>query len=207
MATQLWSTGPALIYVGGPSTAPGSAFFVGTCETKPAIDINFAFKPVMNDLAGDVSMDEMFVGMDGMVTIDLNKFNYPTAEALATLPNTAGALTGAPTSAAGINIPGDIGSLMFTEGLGFILYIRFPYALKPAYGSGVGPPVGNGMVPGYRFPACKVNKESIASGTTPHNKRFIIDCKRAFDPSVQNNYGYGKFTCFDTAVSGLPNPS
>ncbi len=207
MATQLWSTGPALIYIGTPGDSAGTAGFVGTCETKPQIDIDFLFKPVMNDLGGDVSMDEMFVGMQGMVTIDLNKFNYFVAEALATLPNTAGALNGTAGVVSGRNDPGDIGSLMFTEGLGFVLFILFPYAIKAAYGGGNGPPTGAGMVRGYRFPACKVNKQSIASGTTPHNKRFIIDCKRSFDPTVVNTYGAGRFILYDSAVAGLPTPS
>ncbi len=204
MATQLWSTGPALIYVGVAGNPAAGAGFVGTCETKPTIDIDFLFKPVMNDVGGDVSMDEMYVGMQGMVTLDLNKFNYGLAESLATLPNIAGALAGAVGVVAGRNDPGDIGSLMLTENLAFVLFIRFPYAAKAAYGAGS---AGGPMVPGYRFPACKPNKESIASGTTPHNKRFIIDCKRSFDPSVNNTYGNGRFILYDTAVAGLPAPS
>ena len=203
---SLWATGPAFIYAAPPTYSIGSALFVGTCEQKPTFDVDFLFAPLMNDVAGDESMDEMYVGQRGTGSFSFGRFNYNVAEALANA-NPAAALAvaagGGVSARGGLSVPGDIGSLMLTEGRNFVLYVVFPYYVKPAMGAGA--PAG--MVPGYRFPGCMVSKHSPKMGTQPHSKTMIVNMKRIFDPTVTNAYGYGGFLLYDYSIAGLPAPN
>lgn len=202
--TQLWSTGPALIYAGPITVSAGGVLFVGTCKVKPVIEVDFLFKPVSADVGGDAPLDRMYVGKRGQLRLDLNRFSYPVVQALCNVPNTALALANVPNPGSpGVDNPGDVGTLVVTEQQTYVLYVVFPYYLKPAYGGGQ----PTGMVPGYRFPFCSTNKESIHPGTDEHHKTLIVDATRGMiNPGFTNVYGSGQMMLYDYGVQGLPPP-
>ncbi len=123
MATP-YTTGPALLYVGLPAES-FTPRFLGTAESAPQIEHVKGFLPVMNDLAGQVySFDDMYEGKEGFVRADLTRFNWPIYHVLANTTES---------DDEGTDDPGDIGSLMVTEDLCPVVWVRFPYnPLKPA---------------------------------------------------------------------------
>ena|ERR1051326_8431687 len=191
VAAQLWTTGPAHLYIGptnpsSPLTA--SALYLGTAEVAPQIEILAKYAPVFNDLAGSqVPFDTIFEGEMGHTFVELNRFNEATLAIAQNRPNhfTSGTR--------GSNVGGDVGTLMLTEGKAFSVYVVFPYASKPAYA---------GMPAGYRFPfSVLLSPDRFTKlGTRERKVALIFEHLRGFYPAT------GVFGLYDNVVAGLPNP-
>ncbi len=210
MATQLWSTGPALFYVAPMRISSGQSTlaqavaprFLGTCDEKPQIEVEREYSPVYNDEAGGRPADRMYEGQSAMTVADFDKFDYTVMNYLEAASAPGGALSLGVAPLAGVDYPGDVGTLMATEQTGFALYVYFPYAAKSSYGP-------NGMVPGYYFPFTVVSRDSIASGTVAHKRRLVLEHERVRDGNYSNPYGFGRWILYlhDAALfTGLPNP-
>lgn len=169
---QLYSTGPALFYVGKAGNAT-SALFLGTCQESPEIDSRPLYKEVINSIGGSQKFDKSYQG--DIVTISglFNRYNETVVQALEGRPNVFGG------SLEGITQPGEVGTLMLTEGAMFDLWIKFPYAAKPAFS-----PLTSGMLPGYHFPGCTVEGPTSFRqlGTTEKMIRFEFEALRIFYP-------------------------
>jgi hypothetical protein len=192
---QLYATGPVDIWVG----AGGSPLFLGHGERAPRIQVYRQYKPAHTDIAGEVPHDKGYGGEWAVVSVALTRYNEST---LAIIEDVATVNTGTPPSR-GFNLPGEIGSLMLTEGLTYPLYLRFPFAAKPAYRN----PASGAMPAGYRFYAAHLGSPDDLFDLGPPNARkvgLIFECMRAFDPTVTNAYGGGSFQLYDHSLAALP---
>lgn len=172
---------------GGPPIVSTSLTYLGTCEKAPKIVHRPAWKPVFNDIGGtEVPFDVSYQGEEAFTFADLTRWNEPVFSALQARPNFPGDVRG-------LNIPGDIGTLMLTEGRAYQLFIFFPYVAKPAYASG-------GMPAGYRFVATFLEGPDELSelGTSPRKINLIFHHIRGWDPKTQ------RFVCYDHAVGAMP---
>ncbi len=164
---QPFCTGPALLYVGvGPGRAP---VFLGTTEHTPRIIKRKNYKPLFNDLAGQmIPYDKSFQGEDCLVISELTRLNWPVYNRITCAPDAFGGVPG-------MNFPGDMGTLMMTEGGSYFLWVVFPYAAKPAFAT---------MSPGYRFfSAFLEDADTLAEvGTNPVKVMVAWYCGRVIVP-------------------------
>lgn len=197
---QLWTTGPAHCFVGPYNCGPGAANYLGTADDPPEIDVRPYEEEVFADQGGDkVAFDSSDQGQDALISYNFVRFNQLTMQAITSLPNASSAIAGAPTSARGTYLPGDMGTLAMTEGQAITVFVLFPYAAKPFFGG------GTTMVPGYRFPVCKLVMEKYTKlGPKATRIPMAWHARRLFDPTAgANSYGVGTFTLFDYNVTGL----
>jgi hypothetical protein len=182
-----YCTGPAFFFVNihQGSGSSGTAYF-GTCERTPRMSIEPSFTGVMNDLGGQkIPYDELYDGEHGFVSADFSKYNEGVYAALAARP-----YRGSPR---GTNGPGDIGTLMMTEGYYVELWVQFPYSAKAAF-------MANAMPAGYHFPVCTIHKDDLTAGTVPKKVNLLFHALRGFSNPAQG----GTFTCYDHNMTGLP---
>lgn len=217
---QLYTTGPALLYAGPtPLTVAGgspgaaasalaAARFLGTCESPPKIKIVPHYKPIFNDLRGDqVPFDKMYLGEEAFFSGVVNRFNWSTWAMLNSPPNLSAALAGGggvfgvglfgPAGLSqGLDLNGEIGSLVLTEAMGMAFYVVFPFAAKPAYGS-LG---ANSMPAGYRFFNCTLDPVELDVGM----REMAVHLSVHATPVYFTTNGSSRL--YDFAVAGLPAP-
>lgn len=124
---QPYVRGPAHFFVGiGAGQSP---VYLGTAERTPKIQIRPAWSPVFNDIAGQkIPYDWSFDGEEGYVVYPFTRWVDPVWRACQARPRPP-IIGGVP----GLNVAGDIGTLMNTEGMGYPIWVLFPYAAKTAY--------------------------------------------------------------------------
>jgi hypothetical protein len=185
MPSQLHCTGPAHIFVYIPR-AGGSVRYLGTCEDAPRIQVKRAFRPVLNDIAGDEPLDLSYLGRSAMISLPLNRYDEAVYALIDAMPN-------AQAIRRGEEIEGDVGTLMSQEGASCVLYVQFPYATKPAMAVG-------GMPRGYRFiRAVQIGPDDLFPlGTKARKVHLMFHAIRAYDPKT------GHLKLFDHDVTGLP---
>lgn len=199
MAT-LYVNGPANIWAG--VGANGAPLFVGNVERTVAIEFRPTYTPVMCDLGGQrVPVDQIYDGEDAVISGDLTRFNESVYQLMTTYPGSkqGGAAT------RGINVPGDIGSLMLTEGLTFQLWIDCTYKNK-AFQAGA---AGTGIPRCYHFLNTYCANDSLPTlGTTAKKVNLRWHCLRSFTLDGANNFGLGRWSLYDnsdTAIQGAIN--
>jgi hypothetical protein len=191
---QPWATGPVHIFTGtaGGNTGPNaSAEYFGTGERAPNIRIRRGWSPVFNDLSGtEVPFDMMYESQEAFVTVTMTRWNEPCFQRLSSMPNpaTANAFGGV-----FLDNPGDIGSLMLTEGLAFQLWLQFPYASKTSYGA------NNVLPPGLHFYSAWFEGPDEWEVGTTSNKRLCV-----FHAVPQFFLPSGQFILGDYNMSALP---
>lgn len=191
-------TGPCDIFVG---SLAGPAVFVGHAERTPSVQIKPSFSPVYCDLFGQrVPADFLYDGEEAMISADVTRFNESTYAFMAQRPDAtiAGARRGS-------NIPGDIGTLMVAEGYAYSLFLRFPYAAKPAFSTGS----GGAMPAGYRFLAAFLEGPDDLGPLGTTNRRIRLNWRAARVPSVVTGSSFGAvaLTLYDHDMSrtvGVP---
>ncbi len=77
---QLWTTGPADLWVAGNTfSSPsgfGAVFYLGSCESKPHIDVIRHWRPVEDDLYGQAEpADLQYQGQGAVITAALSRWN------------------------------------------------------------------------------------------------------------------------------------
>jgi hypothetical protein len=119
MATQFYSTGPAMLYVG---TAGGGALeFLGFSEDGVNITLNGHFENVNADYAGPVlPADVQFMGEEGFIEATLTRFSDVILDKL--LVRLSNSVSGNPGNAGsiGFNL---LGSFMVQAGYAFRLLV------------------------------------------------------------------------------------
>lgn len=191
VAAQLWTTGPAHLYIGptDPNTPlTSAAYYLGTCEYAPHIEILAEYTPVFNDLGGSkIPFDTLYEGEMAHTFAEVNRFSETTLAFAQNRPNhfTSGVR--------GTNVGGDVGSLILTEKKNISVYVVFPYASKAAYA---------GSPAGYRFPFSVLRSpdKMFPLGTKPRKVAMIFEHLRGFYPAT------GVFGLYDHVVAGLPTP-
>lgn len=196
MATQLFCTGPAHIFVGAGSS--NSAQYFGTTETTPNVSVEPRFREVTNDIGGEVEVDDCYQGKRGLVRGDFTRWDQGVLDRLRQLDPTDATATD------GLDVSGDIGSLMVTEKKAYPIWILFPYQSKPAFST---------MRKGYRFAAAYLTQDSLPQlGTKPHKISLVWKCLRVYkspqnaDSDIGNpgNIPGGAFLLYDEDMNGLP---
>jgi len=200
---QLWTTGPALLYCNIGTDGPGGGWiFIGTAKQKPRIQIRRSIKTVSNDLGGDSPFDLFYSGQDAIITADVNRmslFAYYAMASCAAPAAPAGAI-----QPAGLDLPGETGTLLATEGQMFPLAMVFPYAPKAIFQS-----VTNGLMPaGYQFPLATLEgPDDLDPGTQDLTIHMVWHAIRGFAPSTLDNISTGNQLLYDFDVSGVPAPT
>lgn len=183
---QLYATGP--VYVFCAVDTGGGLLYLGTGERAPRISITPAYRDVQCDLGGEAPFDTMYSGNSGRVTVTLMRYNEAVLRKIEDYAASLHLIRGQ-------EDPGEIGSLMLTEGLAYQLVLVFPYATKTAFAD---------MPAGYNFLAAYVRgPDDIESGTSnPKKVQITWQCLRKFDITNQNNFGAGSFKLYD---HNIPN--
>lgn len=180
--------GPAPIFVGLGGSA-GQPAFLGFSERGVHIDINPMYSDYIVDLGGAVPLDKSYQGATATVSFDLTRWNE---DVLAAMDDFSGSLAG---SSRGVDVPGEIGTLMSYEGAAYTLWIVFPYSNFPAYAD---------MPAGYRFPKAFIDRETLPErGSKPAKVHLIMTCLRDLDMTTINDYGRGKLTLYDNDMSAI----
>ena len=149
---------------------------------------------MFNDIAGEEPFDWQYLGSAGLVSVVLTKWNEAIAERLQCMPN---AFRGP--AFAGVEVEGDIGTLMLTEELAFPLWVAFPYgaggfAAKPAM-------VRNNLRAGRHFlKAFLLGPDDEEPGTRHFKRTFNFYCFRDYATRTRG------FRLFDQNMAGLPLP-
>jgi hypothetical protein len=166
--------------------APGGAAYLGTCEKAPRIIERPAWQPLFSDQGGTrVPFDIAYQGTEAFTFARMTRWNENVLSAIQSRPD--------PRGFRGINLGGDIGTLMLSEGLAYEVRIYFPYATKAIY-------TAAGMPPGYRFPASFLEgpDELDDLGTSPRIINLTFHHLRTFNPTT------GIFGTYDHSVGDLP---
>ena len=187
--------GPVHLYVG--IGAGGGAFapaYLGTGERAPRYSLRRGWEKVMNDVAGVVlPFDYSYQGIEAFITVKLTRWNEGV---LSTIQDTVGNGQGA--AHPGLMNPGDIGSLVNTEGLGMPLWMHYSYGAgglfaKAAYAT---------MPPGYHFYSTFLEgPDDREGGTDPASTLLTFHAIRTYLPSA------GAFLLFDSNMTGISLPN
>lgn len=138
MAAQLYTTGPAYLYV---FTQINQAVeYLGTARVKPYIEIVPQFSSFFSDQTGRVvPADQSFDMEHGIVIADLNRIDWDVYEELSSAK--FGGVSG--------STPGysdaSMGTMIIAEGNAIGLFVVFPKSAVSQYAS---------LPPGYHFPNC-----------------------------------------------------
>lgn len=184
--------GPCPIYVG--LGGGGSPLFLGFSERGVNIDLNASFSPYVVDISGSTPLDQCYQGEGASISFDLTNWNEPV---LSLMQDIAGNIPG---SVRGLDVFGEVGTLMGYELAAFTCWFPFPYALKPAYALSVS---------GYRFPLCYIDRSSLPErGSKPAKTHLTLQALRAVN-NTQSGAPIGniQLKLYDhdmTAVAGLP---
>lgn len=188
-----WVTGPVDIFVGLGSG--GGPLFLGHDERMLAPMIRPYYSPHYSSLGGEhIPMDMTYDGQDAMVSVNLTRFNEAVYLALA---SRAPGSRASPVVAPGVDLPGDLGSLVILEGVAFQLWLRFPYSAKPAMA---------GMPAGYRFPKAYVaGPDTLGNlGTGTRRTSVQFHCLRETTIVPGAALGGVFHRCYDFNMSALP---
>lgn len=190
---QAWCTGPAYLFCQPPAQ---SVQFLGNTERTPKMRVVREFEPVMNDMAGTkVPYDRLFQGKHIFISGLLTRFNWSVYLALAQLPNVTGD---------GLDIPGDVGTLMMTEGKAVPFWVEFPYAV----GGRAGKAAMAGMPQGYHlFAGVFEGPDEHEAGTGPNKIGFNMHGLRVPVVSTISGASGLVLSCFDhdmTASLAIP---
>lgn len=140
----------------------------------------------------------MYTGQDAIITADVNRMSLDTyftmAEAFSPNPND-------PAGAAGSEIPGNIGTILATEGQTFGLCVMFPYSAKAAYNAQ--------LPPCYWFPLATLESpDDIDPGTQDLTIHMVWHAIRAFAAATANGISTFTSQLYSLALpAGLPAPT
>lgn len=200
----IYSTGPVYVYaripaVGvGPYKAinklSGTIIFLGTDESFIEPTFEQKWKPIMSSIGGDMkAFDKMFMGEDGLVPINLNRFNLSLARLLLASP-----FLGRDNVANGATTRLGRGAMALANGLTYEIWLAFAF-----YGT-LNAAAYPDLPPGYYFPAC------ITAGSYP--KTLGISDKKmmlAIEPLDAWNVvdkAFNKYSQDPAYFQNLPSP-
>lgn len=167
-----------------PGTGAGAAY-LGTAEMAPEPQNQYFWKEIYNSLGGDmVPMDRLYLGEQGLIAMNLNRFSYANAFAILGL---------------GSEDRLDRGSMMVSNGYALQLWLRFSFygtANALAYPE---------MPPGY-FYWCTQIVSHFPKGLTldATNLQLIFQCQPVFNPSTRGHDLRSSLAAFFT---NLPAPN
>lgn len=204
---QPYTTGPVDIWVGIATSPVTDAnlrttftpAFLGHCEDGVDLSFRPQYSNLGCDLGGSVPFDVAYEGTEARVAGALTRWNDSTYQFIHDYTSVISRAT-IGTISPGADAPGEIGTLMVTEGAAYPLWLRFPASTKVAYGlapSGAQPA-------GLRFVAALLVEDSWGRlGTKPRRIPIAWRCLRVFTPTTITSLGSGGFTLYDFNMTGL----
>jgi hypothetical protein len=186
-AQQLWTTGPAIAYVGvGGALGADVPVQFGTAEARPTIVTYDEWLDAYNDLGGvKIPFDDSFQGEFALIRLDVTRWDEDVLRRIQARPSFTGTR--------GFFPFGTIGALMKTERLYYPLWLKFSYQSKAAYSN---------MPAGYRFPVSwLLSPEEMPVGTIPRKVSCIFISRMIFNPVDGSHFLY------DENMTGLPSLS
>lgn len=198
---QAWCTGPVHFYVGILS---GYGAYLGTTEGKPMEQNEAGWEELFNDVTGGVCpYDVSQQGQQAYFGGTFTRFNENIYQAIKNYPRAGGA-PGAP-GIPGLMGPGDMGTLMLTEGQAYQCWMVNAYgagSLTPKAAFAASP---FGIMPGgVRYVAGWLHRWGEQKGTSP--RRLILQF-RAIAVYIYTGAAAGGNILYDFNISGLPAPS
>lgn len=103
--------------------------FLGHCERGPVIDIMDKWRTLKSDQAGDHADDVAWMGEEALIFCNVNRFSEFAYSKIAARPVYY--------QRRGATWRRDVGALMLRNRLTYKLWLRFPYARKPAMRGGL----------------------------------------------------------------------
>jgi hypothetical protein len=194
---QLFVSGPCSLWIAGFNEQPRG---LGFCEQAPEIHIDEMLENVACDVTGKAPLDKVVAGESGRISGTLVQLNWPSVRSI---QNRASSRIG---SVPGGYTPGQLGTLVQTEGAAFTLWVLFMSAGKAVFQNATtGPFAGGPMPKGYRFPVCTLAPETIVPSSTKATKlQIAIDAMQQWDPTAYvQGVGYGKLTLYDNDMSAV----
>jgi hypothetical protein len=198
---QPYVSGGVSIFVGVASTS-GGPVFLGHGERAPRPRVHRHYVPYFSDLGGSrVPFDVAHAGESGSVSVVLDRWNESVLRVIEDAATTgrAGNL-----GVRGTNDPGEMGTLMVSEGVAYPLWLRYEFAGRPTMNIGA-----NGVMrKGWHFLAAFLDQVDDFEdlGLQPHKVLLTWTCLRLFDPTAASTTsGYGKFALYDEDMSAVAN--
>lgn len=184
---KVYAVGPCGIYV----RLSSGILFLGHSERGPRVMVRPQYSPIYCDLFGpSVPADIAFAGEDAIISVDLTRWNESVYLRLSDKVNHFGV------PGIGRNDPGEIGTMMVSEGAAYPVFVHFPHSAKPAYAD---------QPAGLRFAACVLETDNYgALGTGGRKMNLVFHAYRTLDLSVANIAGRGRLLLYDHNMAGLP---
>lgn len=180
--------GPAPIWLGGAGLQP---FFLGWSERGVSFDLNPNWMPYYCDLGGAEPMDYSYQGQGGTISFTLVRWNPAS---LIIIEDYVGAFPG---TSAGIDVAGEMGTLMSYEGLALSCWIGFPYTAKLAYSNNI---------LGYHFYRVIIERESLPErGARPAKVNMTLRAVRqlVMTQATQNGLVAGSLGLYDNDMTAI----
>lgn len=185
---QLYTTGPAGIYVG--ISQNGNPVFLGHSRRRPRIRTRRFKQPITTDLSGQAPHDMMFGGMMATVSCELIRYNMNVLQSIRDLTGARAEFGGGATL--GSDLPGSIGALQNEEDFGYRLWVTFPHAGKVRFRR-----AANGILPaGYLFHSAALDDDDVEVGFGPKTIQVTWTCIYRFNPAFRSAVGQGQFNLF-----------
>lgn len=196
---QAYVRGPVHLYVGtGSSFTPT---YLGTSERAPRLSRKRGFDRVMNDLAGSqLAYDYLLEGVEAFVTLKLTRWNQNTLNAIWDPVSNLGG--GAAPGNWMFSNPGEIGTLLVTEGVAFPLWVVYSFgSAGPATKVAMNNATNGAIPPGFHLLNCFIEDDSSEGGTDPASEPITFHAVRSLTSAI------GSFSLGDTNLVGLPTPN
>lgn len=174
----------------------GTPIYIGTCETRPRIISKPTYRPVYNDIGGDVPFDRLYQGEEHLIIGTFTRWEEIAVREMQNRPLSSFG-QGAPGSLLrrGRITAGDTGTLMVTEGFAYELLLYFSHFAKTFF-------AGNAMPPGYRFKAAYLEgPDDRENGTCDNKFRLIWYAGRRLTMAPS---GFYTFDSYDQVLPPMP---
>lgn len=190
LAIQPFIPGPVQLWADVNNNNSPEAF--GYSERGVNIDLHPRYSPYVVDVAGEEPLDWYYSGVGGTVSSVIDFWNEDVYAAMSSYVNVS--------PGRGRDGPGDIGTLVGTEGAAYPLFIVFPYqgaGGKTAYADGPR---------GYRFYLAIVERDSLPErGAKPAKLHLTWKLMRrmTITPGTGTSLGNAFLTLYDNDVSAI----
>jgi hypothetical protein len=197
---QPYISGPVSLWIRHSALGTGTPVFLGHGERAPQIQHSVRLEDFVCDISGSMPLDACYAGMMAHISVTLVRYNMIVLQLIEARARSSTF----PVSLPGIDLPGQIGTLVVIEQATYELWLRHDGAAKPFMQN-----PANGVMPlGYHYFAATLDTESLQGGSvTPFKATLPWKCYRVPDFKVTNLYGTGAWQLFDydmSAVAGLP---
>lgn len=182
--------GPAQIFVG----TPAAPLFLGYSKSGVSFSKEYGWVPYHCDLGGAIPMDWSYQGTGAVISFTLVRWDPVVLAGLEDVVNKLGS-----GSSPGVDVPGEIGTLMGYEDQAWSLWVVFPYQRSLPYAT---------HPAGYRFPYVIPEREGLPEqGSKPSEVSLSLRAiRRLFiGPQYTNTFGSGAFVLYDNDVTAVNN--